>query len=356
MKRVSLFACALSLLVSTHVEARPLFQPAPLASFDGRSWSGLVLGQTTFKQLRPHFETKGGDFERSTVLELPKNCGLCVNCLWNKRGKDEVLSAITLRYSRFTPSQEQLERAFDPTASEGEAIYRRGRFEDWRVVRFPRRGVTAFQLRSGDVYATPLLVLSAPTSLARLSQTLVDEETGVERFVDPHEGESKIGEFGEVSVDFEGREAADVPERVRFHIEDNLHEASAGGTLRWIRGGAGFYKMSVSASRAKDGESGSFSVSTQIEAHGPYGTIRVTGSGSQRWKREDEDLPRTPASAFERAVREARRDAESKFQRAMLASGPPSLGSLRETQWLQLVSALRAEEIAFPANVAIVGF
>ncbi|BCM88251.1 hypothetical protein IAD21_00078 [Abditibacteriota bacterium] len=353
MKPVFRFAPVLltALLASASLGApRPLFSPSPLATFDGTRWSGLALGQTTFKDIRARFDTGGGIYDRSTQLTMPKNSGLRVYCLWAKRGDDEVLTSVVLRYSGVTPSSDQLEAAFDPGAKQGQALYQRGRYEDWRVVRFPQRGVSAFQLRDGGNYTTPILVLSAPGSLASLSQQLVDEETAVEERIDPMENEPKVGEFGEITIDFDGNETDDIPTWVRSDTRDTLRDVSAGGTLRWNRGAAGYYRMRVSASRDKKDEGGTYSVSTEIDAAGPYGTIHTTGSGSQRWKRDDDDYPRTPAAAFDRAVREARRDAETKYQQAMVISGPPSLGAIREDQWTELVTLLRSPQNSAPVD------
>ncbi len=329
---------------------RPQFSPAPLASFDGSHWSGLAFGQTTFKDIRAHYDTGGGDYDRSTQLTLPKNSGLRVNCLWAKRGDDEVLTAVVLRYSGVTPSSDQLQSAFDPDATQGQALYKTGRFEDWRVVRFPQRGVTAFQLRDGGNYTTPMLVLSAPDSLARLSQPLVDQETPVEERVDPMADEPKLGEFGDITVTYDGDETDIIPSRARSDFRDELHDVSAGGTLRWSRGSAGYYHVRVSGTTDKKGEGGSFSIATDIEAQGPYGLIHTSGSSYERWKLNDGNDSRTPAAAFDRAIREARDDGESKFQTAMAASGPPSIESIREDQWSELVALLRA-----PQSIAPVG-
>lgn len=357
MKRVLLLA---TLALCASAGARPLFVPSPLSSFNGKSWSGLVLGQTTFKSVRPQFETGKGAYERSTELTMPKNTGLRVDCLWAKRGDNEFLSAITLRYSGATPSGEQLARAFDADQTHTDVLYPRSRFEDWRIVRFPLRGVSAFQVRgNGGAYATPLLVLSAPSSLARLSGAMLEDETPVEERVDPMANAPKVGGFGEATVEFSGRETDEVPDWVRTNLRRDLRDTSAGGTLEWNRGSSGFYKLSVSGSRAKDGGRGSVSVSSEIEASGPYGTIHVSGSGSQSWKIGNDDGPTSLSEAFPRAIREARHDAETKFQNVMLASGPPTLADIRHAQWDELVGVLRADEteVAAPeVDAPVVGF
>lgn len=346
MKRALLSAGLLAVIAlgastSAHAKPRPLFPAPPLSTFDGIRWGGLVLGQTTFKQIRSTYETSDGAYDHSTGLTQDKNSGLRINCLWTKRGDDEVLSAIAFRYGGITPSSEQLERSFDPDATQGQELYQRGRFEDWRLVRFPKRGVAAFQLRQGQEYATPLIVFSAPNSTSRLATILQTGEAPVEERVDPHVNEPKVAEFGDVSVTFSGRDSGDIPEWARRDLRSDLRDTSARGTLEWDRGSTGTYKMSVSSTRAKNNESGNFSVSTTIEASGPYGKIVATGSGSQRWKLNDDDYPRSPSQAFNRAVREARRDAESEFEKKMLASGPPTLESIRESQWSELVTILR---------------
>ncbi|RYX83117.1 hypothetical protein EON83_16335 [bacterium] len=327
---------------------RPMFTPAQLATCDGTGWAGLMLGQTSFKDIRARYDTGDGAFERSTQLTQPKNSGLRVDCLWNKVGQDEVLSAVALRYTGVTPSSDQLQQAFDPEGNQGEALYYSGRYEDWRVVRFPQRGVTAFQLRQGENYSTPLLVLSPPNSLASLSQPLVHEETPVEERIDPMANEPKIGQFGEIIIDFVGKETDVIPPYVRSDLRDDLRDANAGGTLRWSRGAAGYYRLRVTGTDSKKKDNGSFSVTTEIQAQGPYGPVSVTGSGTDRWKNDD---GHPPSYAFDRAMKEARRDAELKFENAMLASGPPTLEAVREGHWRDLVTLLRSPQVAAPVGV-----
>lgn len=350
MKPVFRFAPIIltALLASASFADRPLFSPPPLSTFDGSRWGGLVLEQMTFKDIRPHYETGDGAYELSTELTLPKNSGVRIDCLWAKRNKDKVLTAITVRYLGLTPSSEQLEKAFDPDATEGEALYLRGRFEDWRIVRFPRRGVTAFQLRDGANYSTPLIMLSSPRNLSRLSPPLESEETPVEERVDPMADAPRVGEFGEITVDFDGSETDDIPAWVRSDLRNEVRDVSAGGTLRWQRGAGGYYRMKVSGTRNKKSAGGSFSVSTEIEALGPYGVIRTSSSDYESWKPENDESNRTPSAAFNRAVRDSRRDAEAKYQKAMLASGLPTIEAVREDRWRELITLLRAPQTTMP--------
>lgn len=350
MKPVLRFAPIIltALFASASFADRPLFSPPPLSTFDGSRWGGLVLEQQTFKDIRPHYETGDGAYPLSTELTLPKNSGVRIDCLWAMRNKDKVLTAITLRYSGVTPSSDQLEKAFDPGATEGQALYLRGRYEDWRIVRFPRRGVTAFQLRDGANYSTPLIMLSSPSNLSRLSGPLQGEETPVVERIDPMADAPKVGEFGEITVDFDGSETDDIPSWVRSDVRNEIRDVSAGGTLRWHRGASGYYRMKVSGSRNKKSAGGSFSVSTEIEAPGPYGLIHVSSYDYESWKPEKDETNRTPSAAFNRAVRDSRRDAEAKYQKAILASGPPSIESIREDQWRELVTVLRAPQSTIP--------
>ena len=358
MTRSFLLGAAL-MTATAWADSRPLFTPAPVATFDGRAWTGLVVGQSTWADVRPQWKTGRGTYERSTQLMLAKDAGLRVDCLWDGPKKGEVLSAIVLRYSGATPTGNQLARAFDADQKHTEILYPRGRYEDWRVVRFPLRGVTAFQIRvdgAGD-YTTPLLVFTSPDATARLSKPLDDHETPVAERVDPVADEPKVGEFGSAQIDFDDRIGDEVPDWARQNLRDDLRDARAGGALVWRRGATGFYKLSATSSRNKSRDRGSVSVSSVIEAAGPYGTIHTEGSDTETWKTGDYNGPADLPAALRRAIREARRDAERKFETAMKASGPPPVSSIRQGQWSDLVALLRAPTVAAPmGNAPVVGF
>ncbi|MBW3637335.1 MAG: hypothetical protein KY445_12880, partial [Armatimonadetes bacterium] len=269
-------------------------------------------------------------------LTQPKNTPLRVDLLWNKRDKEEVLAAITVRFAAEGARWSDVDKLFQGAAAENG--YVQGRFEDWRVVRWPSRGVAAFAMRGGEAETVPLLVLTAPDALGALQNRLVPNAP-VEEYVDEFANEPKRVEFGTIEIDLD--DDLELPRREASRTRDAIKNAYAGGTLRYERGGEGSYRVNVSGSKKATG--GSVSVSVSIEGEGPYGSVSASGSGSDswKWKADERRDPDDVVDAYRDAVREARDAAERKFERAMRESGPPSPEQIREEQWRQLIETVR---------------
>ncbi len=321
---------------SAHAKGRPMWPIPPLSGFDGTRWGNLQIGRTTLGVLRQHYETGKGAYERSTELTQPKDTPLRVDLLWNKRDKDEVLAAITVRFAAEGARWSDVEKLFQGAAPQNG--YVQGRFEDWRVARWPARGVAAFVMRAGEAENVPLLVLAAPDALGALQNRLLPNAPA-EEYVDEFANEPKRVEFGTIEIELD--DDLELSRREESRTRDAIKRAYAGGTLSYDREGEGSYRVSVSGSKKATG--GSVSVSVSIKGEGPYGTVSASGSGSDSWKwnqgeeRDQDDV----VDAYRDAVREARDAAERKFERAMRESGPPSPAQIREEQWTQLIETVR---------------
>lgn len=261
---------------SAQAKNRPMWPIPPLSGFDGARWGNLQIGRTTLGVLRQNYETGKGAYERSMELTQPKNTPLRVDLLWNKRDKEEVLAAITVRFAAEGARWSDVDKLFQGAAAENG--YVQGRFEDWRVVRWPSRGVAAFAMRGGETETVPLLVLAAPDALGALQNRLVPNAP-VEEYVDEFANEPKRVEFGTIEIDLD--DDLELSRREASRTRDAIKNAYAGGTLRYERGGEGSYRVNVSGSKKATG--GSVSVSVSIEGEGPYGSVSASGSGSDSW-------------------------------------------------------------------------
>ena len=348
---VALFA----LFLANAAHARPLWPIPPLSSFNGQSWGDLQIGVTDFRTVQKRYETGKGDFESSTELTQPKNSPVRVDLLWDKRGKTEILGAITVRFNGDGPKMSEIARIFDPTSQIETPFYRRGRFEDWRVAGFAPRGVVAFCWRPDDEENlpefAPLLLLCAPRALQSIARDLSAEFAPVERRFDPHENEPKVMEFSGISVDLDLDDDLQLPWGEKRRTFDQIAESDAEGTLRYYKNGSGTYAVKVTGD--DDGKKGgSISASVVIEGNGPYGALRASATGYDGWswtKKEqesgkflDESLLRTKVrDSYREAIAKARREAETKFARAMFESGPPPLAFVREAQWRDVIAGVR---------------
>jgi hypothetical protein len=332
-------------------QARPLWTIPPLSSFDGHRWGEMQLGVTTFRQIRDRYETGKGSYERSTELTQPKDTPVRVDLLWTKRGEDEVLRAITVRFSGAGPRVEEVSRLYESKDKATETYFMPGRYEDWSVLRFAPRGVAAMALKDGGIESVPLLLLTSPDALSALPRQLTTTFSPVERRFDPHENDPKIMEFDDIKVDVDLSDDLELPYGEKRDTINEIEDATAGGTIRNRSRGDGSYKLKVTGSE-RGNKGGTIYVTATIEGNGPYGPITATGSGSDSWtwtdKERKEDrykdhsaLQRKVRGSYRDAVREARTAAENSFAQQMERSGPPPLWVVREGQWSRIIDEAR---------------
>lgn len=328
---------------NAHAKERPLWPVPALSAFNGSSWGNLQLGRTTFKQVQANYETGKGAYESSTELTQPKDAPIRIDCLWNKVGDEEILGAITVRFTANAPSRSEIQRLFDSEEKDTRDYYQRGRYEDWRVAQYTSKGIAAFGLRNGDFETIPVLLLANPNSLTSIGQYLTEEPMPVEERQDPNANRERVMEFGTIDVTLD--DDLDLSEGEKWRTRDRIKDAEAGGTIRYYRGGDGSYRVTMYGSKKRDG--GSVNVTVSIAGDGPYGPLSASGSGSDTWKwrnkedsRHDKEQDKV-VDSYRNALREARRAAENSFAQAMRNAGPPSLASIREGQWSSLINTVR---------------
>jgi hypothetical protein len=323
----------------------------------------MQLGVTTFRQVRDRYETGKGSYERSTELTQPKNTPVRVDLLWSKRGEDEVLRAITVRFLGAGPRVEEVSRLYEGKDRGAETYFMPGRYEDWRVLRFAPRGVAAMTLKDGEIETIPLLLLTSPDALTTLPRQLTTAFSPVERRFDPHENDPKVMEFDEIKVDVDLSDDLELPPGEKRDTIDEIEDALASGTIRNRSRGDGSYKIKVTGSE-RGNKGGTIYASATIEGNGPYGHITATGSGSDSWtwtdKERKEDrykdhnaLQRKVRDSYRDAAREARSEAEKSFAQQMERSGPPPLWVVREGQWTGIIDEARnwSEVMAVPDSI-----
>lgn len=345
------FVSLLITALASQVQARPLWTVPPLSSFTGNQWGELQIGRTTFRQIRDRYETGKGSYERSTELSQSKGNPVRVDLLWAKQNEDEVLQAITVRFTGAPPQVEEIGRLYATPENPPQTFFLPGRFEDWTVVGFPTRGVAAMTLREGQVVTAPLLLLTSPNSLSSLERRLSSQFTTIEERVDPHADEPKIMEFDEIDVDIDLDDDLHLPYGEKRRTIERIEDATAEGTMRNRSRGDGSYRVKVTGND-RGSKGGNIYVSVTISGNGPYGVIEATGSGSDSWSwssqerkenryKESRALESKVRDAYRDAVSEARSAAEATFAKKMRESGPPPLWAVREAQWAGIINDAR---------------
>jgi len=332
--------CLVFIGCSASVQARnPEIVPAPLGTCNGTSWSSLVLGRTTVRDIKKQFKTSRSDLPMSQELSQPKEAPQKIFALFADKHDDSPLSALLLRYSGSGPNLAELSKALGTPLRN---YYQTGRLEDWKLVTFPGRGIVAFELNEGGQNTVPLLMVCPPAAAAAVCRELQSSVQPVTERRDPHANDPRVMLFGSafVRADLKGLELSNGE---RQTVERTMIDTTAGGTMRYVVGASGSYETNVRGDFKPD-QGGSLEVTSTISGLGPYGL--VTGTGSSR-----KSLPAAKDVAamysginstnYTVALYEALEQAASSFHNAMMASGPPPLPVIRAEQWQRLMDDLR---------------
>ena len=332
--------CLVFIGCSASVQARnPEIVPAPLGTCNGTSWSSLVLGRTTVRDIKKQFKTSRSDLPMSQELSQPKEAPQKIFALFADKHDDSPLSALLLRYSGSGPNLAELSKALGTPLRN---YYQTGRLEDWKLVTFPGRGIVAFELNEGGHNTVPLLMVCPPAAAAAVCRELQSSVQPVTERRDPHANDPRVMLFGSafVRADLKGLELSNGE---RQAVERTMIDTTAGGTMRYVVGAPGSYETNVSGDFNSD-RGGSLSVTSTISGLGPYGL--VTGSGSS-----SKSLPAAKDLAgmssginstyYTVALNEALEKASASFHDAIMASGPPALPVVRAAQWQRLTDDLR---------------
>jgi hypothetical protein len=180
-------ALATALMTSAARAKPPSFAVPPISSFDGKSWGGFTLGETSRSEVKKRIRlSKHGRYPNSFEAVQEKNSPLQVDLLFtSRRDADAKLIGFIVRQSSGAPAIAELQKTIGAPVKK---LYERGRFEDWYVAIYSQHGIAAFVI---DEHA-PLLALVAPPSLSALERGFSPQATPIVKRVDPHAGEPRI--------------------------------------------------------------------------------------------------------------------------------------------------------------------
>ena len=84
--------------------AQDRFVPQAIESFDGRSWGGLTIGQSTTDDIKRAYATsKGAIRPEAMLLPQPEGSGVRVDALMHGRGGGSVLQGFRVAYADGAP-------------------------------------------------------------------------------------------------------------------------------------------------------------------------------------------------------------------------------------------------------------
>lgn len=264
------------MFVSAASFAQAPLSPPPLSQFDGQKWAGIVLGQTTDRELKSRFVTSSSPV-RPEALRLRTNGPYVVDVLMHGRGESAVAQAIRVEYQAEPIDPSRLGLVWDEPAR---VRFAETRYTDWRIIAFPRRGVWLYA--TGED-APRTAFLARPERVGAMLDGTTDKPSLFAKVEDPGADWNRSLEFGRADVDViysdvrSGRISA-------YGIENRIERE-----LEYLRGNVnydprsdGVVQVRLYASRADSRGYVTYTANVDAEFLTPYGWLRESSSQSAR--------------------------------------------------------------------------
>lgn len=320
-----------------------MFEPAELASLDGRAWSGITFGETTAQDLQRTFKLgKCKDWQHSTRLLRPKEDSIRYLVLFSGKGKLATVSGILAVYDGASPTSISVSQAMglQPTR-----FWLANRYENWHLQLYPDKGALAFVSGDGDTASVTWLLLTQSAAAAQAVSALAKEATAIEAIVDPYEGKPRVAEFGSVSASFNLHNAA-MKDGEKERLEDALRRTTAGGVMCYRGGAPGSLTANVSIAWDR-GRGGSVSVTCTFVGQSCAGPVRAEGSSFQILPKNDMAICENASLWYSLAIAEAMKKLSDSV-RTQLPQAPPSAAKMLASQWNRLVEDARRAVVQLP--------
>jgi hypothetical protein len=261
--------------------AADILNPAPVHTFDGKTWSGLVLREMTLGEVRKVFKTEnlGNDLtsrmrpyfdENSLRCEVPKDSPVLVNAIMEGSGNKDRLAAIRIHFLRDAPTIADLASSLGEQPVKG---YVAGH-ADWWVETFPHHGIVGIVAAGAQETRLQSAVLAMPERVQSLITTLSAAPT--QPLTDPTRPAPPVtrpstAEFGNVTVVYKlkGVVIKD-QDKDRQEWEERLKSATAGGKMKYVPGSGGEYAVTIDAQ--KIGSNILLNISSEFNSSGPAST------------------------------------------------------------------------------------
>ncbi len=185
-------------LVTSRCAAQDTFPISDVATFDGKVWAGLTVGESTTAVIKKAYKTsKGAIRPEAMLLPQPANSTVRVDLLTRGRGEDSLLSGFRLVYSEGGPDLAALAATLK---LEPETWYPRDHFDDWRLVTFPERGIVVFVEGTGRTERASMVLLCSPSHVRDVVSECLKQESPAMDVRDAFSDDKKYIELGSPHV------------------------------------------------------------------------------------------------------------------------------------------------------------
>lgn len=346
--------------------SQSMFDPRGLETFDGTSWSGLTLGQTTENNVKDKLRTKKNSaFPDALALEQPDESDVQIDLLFGPGGGDSRLQAISIRCLGDGFSLASVERAMRIS---GQAHYEKERPEDRRFVLYRNRGVLLLVV---DEQVRQILLAPADKLAHWADSATSESETLIQSPYPTGTHTPLLVEFGQIKYDYNLDDRVSLDRSaVEKELNEQIQGLSGGGLLRYREGAPGKLVMHLTVQNGttspggKGGKRSNDVPATakaicEIRGAGPYGPVDVSfqqenalksgGSGMKMLlKMLSSSVPTGDAGgkgsdaqiATISAAQTALKEADSKFAEFVEADAPENR---RDLAWANLIRQFRAQ-------------
>lgn len=307
---VRIYTLFAAVLLSAHLRApavaQGLFEAPAVTAFDGKAWGGLVIGESTDADIKKACKTqKGAVRPEAMVLTQASGSQVRVDVMMDGRGAKAKLNGFRVAFADGGPTVDDVARTLkmDP-----ETWFPRERYDEWRLVTFPEKGITLFIEGEGRTERASLVLLCRP---GRVRDALADCErdaTSVRSFREfARKYDDRCVEIGTVSVDvgrLKGIHLTD-ERRAESDLVSMVRDMRMGDEVVLRRGGAGTLSVSVTASYDSGDRSGSLSASATLGGSTELGRVYASSSVKRSLRDEGEEPEWRGSRRFESVVRDA---------------------------------------------------
>jgi hypothetical protein len=254
------------------------FKVPPIEAFDGKSWGGLTIGESTTDAIKMALKTsKGAVRPEAMLLPQPEHAPVRIDVLMHGRGGGSILSGFRIGYEDEAPTEADLAARLkqDP-----EIWFPRMRYDEWHIAAFPARGVVAFVDGMGASARASVILLCSPSRVRFAIENCVNMPMPIGDVHDAFPDEQRVLNIGIVSVDIgtvKGLTLRDKSDAER-EIVKRIRRLRTPRQIDLVDGAAGTLKATVSINCKE--KKAKVEVHTDLSGRTPLGAVSTAADGS----------------------------------------------------------------------------
>lgn len=316
--------------------AQEFIKPDPIEQFDGKTWGGLTIGQSTTDDIKRMYKTSRGAIRpEAMLLPQPEPSKVRIDVLMHGRGGTSTLQGFRIAYADGAPTLRDLS---DSLKTEPQMFYPQRRFDEQQLAAFPERGVIAFLAGSGRLARIEVILLCSPGRMHDAVTECRAAPTPILNVRDEFPTDRLVLEIGKIRVDISTVKGMAIKDKsdVEDDLQRRIKRQRTPREVDIVDRSAGTLNIDVTVTlkdrRAKIEAKATISGKTLL------GAVSVSGDGSDAI-REDGDNPiwrggRNLENAVSDAVDRAYRRASEKVR----SQKPPTPDELRLLDWNARIS------------------